>query len=62
MPDTVKLTVPTTLKHQSNLGDEVEEISFEAGQEFTVLKEWSGFYLVKDAEGRLFNVKKELVQ
>ena len=62
MSETIKLKAATTLKHQSNLGDEIEEIPFDAGQNFSVLKEWDSAYLVKDAEGKLFNVKKELAE
>jgi hypothetical protein len=50
-----------TLKHQSNLSQEVEEIRFAAGEEVTVLKEWKDRVLVKNAEGKHFNVDKELV-
>ena len=32
-----------------------------AGEELVVLKEWENAYLVKDAEGRLFNVFKDQV-
>ncbi len=62
MPDTIKLKVAAILKHHSNLGEEIEAIPFEAGQELTVLKEWESAYLVKDADGKLFNVKKELAE
>ena len=62
MPDTIKLKAATTLKHQSNLGEEIGAITFEAGQDFIVLKEWESAYLVKDADGKLFNVKKELAE
>ncbi len=61
MAETVTLKVDTTLKHQSNLGEEVEDVAFEAGKEFTVLKEWESAYLIKDEDGKLFNVAKSLV-
>jgi hypothetical protein len=51
----------TTLKHQANLGEGVEEVAFQAGEEVTVLKEWESHYLVKNAQGRLFNVPKDRV-
>jgi hypothetical protein len=50
-----------TLKHQSNLSEDVEEVRFEAGEEVTVLKEWDGRYLVKSDDGKLFNVAKDAV-
>ncbi len=62
MSNTIKLKQATTLKHHSNIGEEVEDIQFEAGQDLTVLKEWEKAYLVKDDDGKLFNVKKELVE
>jgi len=52
----------TTLKHQPNLGDEIEEISFEAGAEFTVLKQWTDSVLCKNDAGQLFNISKELLE
>jgi hypothetical protein len=52
----------TTLKHQSNLGEGVEEVAFEAGEEVTVLKEWESHYLVKNGKGQLFNVPKDRVE
>ena len=52
----------TVLKHQSNLGEGVEEVSLRAGEEVTILKEWQQAYLVKNAAGQLFNVPKELIE
>jgi hypothetical protein len=57
-----KLEQATRLKHQSNLGEGVEEVAFEAGEEVTILKEWQQAYLVKNAAGQLFNVRKGLVE
>jgi hypothetical protein len=51
----------TVLRHQSNLGEGVEEVAFEAGEEVTILKAWQHAYLVKNAAGQLFNVPKDLV-
>jgi hypothetical protein len=51
----------TTLKHQSNLGEGVEDVAFETGEEVSVLKEWENHYLVKNAKGQLFNVPKDQV-
>jgi len=49
------------LKHQSNLGEGVEEVTLAAGEAVTVLKEWQRHLLVKNGAGKLFNVPKELV-
>ncbi|MDJ0788336.1 MAG: hypothetical protein QNK05_16130 [Myxococcota bacterium] len=51
----------TTLKHQANLGEEVEEVSFAEGEEVTVLKEWADHYLCKNESGQIFNIEKSLV-
>ncbi|HEU4427666.1 MAG TPA: hypothetical protein VFT98_02840 [Myxococcota bacterium] len=56
-----KITKPLTLKHQSNLSEDVEEISLAPGDAVTVLKEWDRFYLVKNDDGKLFNVPKDAV-
>lgn len=55
------ITKPLTLKHQPNLSEDVEEISFAAGDKVTVLKEWDRAYLVKNDDGKLFNVPKDAV-
>ncbi|MBW2240861.1 MAG: hypothetical protein JRH01_02660 [Deltaproteobacteria bacterium] len=52
----------SSLKHQANLGEEIEEISFSSGEEVTVLKEWSDSYLVKNDAGQLFNIPKDQVE
>jgi hypothetical protein len=57
-----KVRQATKLKHQSNLGEGVEEDAFAAGEEVTVLKEWETRYLVKNAKGQLFHVPKELIE
>lgn len=55
------ITKALTLKHQSNLSEDCEEVSFGAGESVTVLKEWDRFYLVKNGDGKLFNVPKDAV-
>ena len=52
----------TVLKHQSNLGEGVEEVALRAGEAITILKEWQESYLVKNAAGKLFNVPKQIVE
>ena len=55
------ITKALTLKHQSNLSEDTEEVSFAAGDSVTVLKEWSTRFLVKNEDGKLFNVPKDAV-
>jgi hypothetical protein len=57
-----KVRQPAKWKHQPNLGEGVEEVAFEAGEEVSVLKEWETRYLIKNAKGQLFNVPKEQVE
>ncbi len=55
------ITTALTLKHQSNLSEDVEDVSFSAGDTITVLKEWDTSFLVKNGDGKLFNVPKAAV-
>jgi len=51
-----------TLKHQSNLSQEVEDVNLAAGETVTVLKEWKDRVLCKNADGKHLTVPKELVE
>ena len=51
-----------TLKHQANLGEDVEEIEFPAGSEVEILHEWTDYFLIKDDSGQIFNVRKDAVE
>ena len=62
MADTIRIKEDVTLKAQANLGEEIEDFEFEAGTELAVLQEFSAAWLVKNDDGRLFNVKKELAE
>lgn len=62
MADAIRLKESLTLKHHANLGEEVEAIEFEAGTELSVLQEFDNMWLVKNDDGQLFNVKKELAE
>ncbi len=57
-----KVRSAITLKHQANLGEDVQDVEFAAGDEVTVLKEWADHYLVKNAEGQVFNIPKDQVE
>jgi len=48
-----------TLKHQANTGEDVEEVSFEAGESVTILKTWRDTYLIKNDSGLVFNIAKQ---
>ena len=48
-----------TLKYQGNINVEIEEVSFAAGEDVQVLKEWKGeTCLVKKGE-QVFNIPKK---
>ncbi len=50
-----------TLKYQGNINVEIEEVSFAAGEDVQVLKEWKGeTCLVKKGE-QVFNVPKKFL-
>lgn len=49
-----------TLLHRPNLGEEPEPVAFEAGDTVEILEEWEAHYLCKH-NGRVFNIRKELV-
>ncbi|HYB13519.1 MAG TPA: hypothetical protein VEG67_08605 [Myxococcota bacterium] len=57
-----KLKRAVTLKHQGNLGEAVEEVSFEAGEEVTVLKEFADRCLFKKSTGQMFTAPKDLLE
>lgn len=62
MADSIRIKDTVTLKSQANLGEDIEDTEFEAGTELAVLQEFETAWLVKDDDGRLFNVKKELAE
>ena len=62
MADSIRIKAAVTLKAQANLGEEVEDFELDAGTELSVLQEFETAWLVKNDDGRLFNVKKELAE
>jgi hypothetical protein len=62
LADAIRIKESVTLKHHANLGEEVENVEFEAGAELSVLQEFETVWLVKNDDGQLFNVKKELAE
>ena len=52
------ITKAITLKHQSNLGEDPQEVAFSEGDEVTVLNEWEDRSLCKNEDGVLFNIRK----
>ena len=62
MADTIKIKSNVSYKHQANLGEDVAEVEFSAGDELTVLQEWENSWLAKTSDGKLFNVKKDVAE
>jgi hypothetical protein len=62
MADSIKIKTAVTLKHQANLGEDVEDVELSPGDELSVLQEWDTAWLVKTSDGKLFNVKKDLAE
>lgn len=62
MADTIRITSALTLKHQANLGEDVEEVELSPGDELSVLQEWESAWLAKTSDGKLFNVKKDAAE
>ena len=53
-----------TLLHRPNLGEEATGVHFEVGDALEILEEWESHYLCRrsdDPDGRLFNIRKDLV-
>jgi hypothetical protein len=59
MADTIRIKSSVTYKHQANLGEDVAEVEFSAGDTLTVLQEWENSWLAKGSDGKLFHVKKD---
>jgi len=62
MADSIRIKNAVTLKHQANLGEDLEDVELAAGDELSVLQEWESAWLAKTSDGKLFNVKKELAE
>jgi hypothetical protein len=57
-----RMRAATTLNHQPNLASEVSRVQFVAGEEITILSEWTERYFIKNSDGLVFNVPKEMVE
>jgi len=55
------ITQDVTLYHRLQKDAEPDEITLGSGETVTIVKEWSSRYLVKTAQGMLFNIPKEYV-
>ena len=53
------ITKAITLKHQSNLGEDPQEVAFSEGDEVTLLNEWGDRSLCKSQDGLHFNIPND---
>lgn len=51
-----------SLKYQTTTDSDVEEASFSAGQEVTLVQTWADYYLIKDDDGRYYNIPKDKLE
>lgn len=51
-----------SLKHRPNLASDVVEVELAQGEEVTILNEWRDRYFIKNGDGLLFNIPKELIE
>ena len=50
-----------TLKFQTTKDGDIEETSFSAGDEVSVIQEWAHHFLIKDDDGHFYNVAKDKI-
>ena len=55
------ITKDVTLLHRLQKSAEPAQVRLTAGDQVRILREWDRFYLVKIADGKVFNVGKEYV-
>lgn len=55
------ITKDVTLLHRLQKSAEPAEVRLAAGDQVRILREWDQFYLVKIADGKVFNIQKAYV-
>jgi len=50
-----------TLKYQGNINVEIEEVSFAAGEDVQLLKEWKGETCLVKKGDKVFNIPKKFL-
>lgn len=51
-----------TAKYQTTTDADIEETSFDSGTEVSVVQKWdNGFVLIKDDDGRYYNVPQDKI-
>ena len=55
------ITKDLTLRHRLTKSEEPKEVRLSAGDQVSILKEWAEHYLIKVADGKVLNIRKEYV-
>lgn len=56
-----KMKEAVTLKFQTTKDAEVEETSFNAGDEVKIVQEWGNGFLIRGSDGHYYNVPKDKI-
>jgi len=56
-----RITQDVTLLHRLQKSAEPLEVALAAGDQVSIMKEWEHHYLIRIADGKVFNIKKEYV-
>jgi hypothetical protein len=51
-----------TLKYQGNKSAPIEEVAFKKDMSVDIAEEWQHFYLIRDQNGRYYNVSKDWIE
>jgi hypothetical protein len=55
------ITQDVIVYHQLQKDSDPEEVTLTAGDAVDIVKEWTGRYLIKASDGKLFNIPKDFV-
>lgn len=55
------ITQDVTLLHRLQMNGEPAPVSFHAGDQVKIIREWADHYLIRDAAGRAFNIAKQYI-
>lgn len=55
------ITKDITVLHHLQKSAEPTEVRLTAGVEVSIVREWARHYLIKTADGKVFNIQKEYV-
>ena len=53
-----QIHIPLTMQFQTVKDGDIETVNLQPGDPITIIKEWTRFYLIRDAAGHFYNVPK----